>query len=135
MQKYLTLCFALCLFSASVFAEEEEEEKEVEKPVLTYYQIKPSLVANLASGGEYIRTDIQLMTEDPEFIPELELHAPAVRHTLLLLLSDQDGKSIKSPDGKEALRKAALSAVEKLMQDLSGKEEIKALYFTTFFVQ
>ncbi|MCU7854927.1 MAG: flagellar basal body-associated FliL family protein, partial [Candidatus Thiodiazotropha sp. (ex Lucinoma borealis)] len=53
----------------------------------------------------------------------------------LLLLSEQDGKNIKTPDGKEALRKKALSVISKLMQELSGKEGIKALFFTTFFVQ
>lgn len=108
---------------------------EAAPPTISYYQIKPSLVANLASGGKYIRTDIQLMTKDPAFEELLELHGPAIRHTLLLLLSEQDGKTIKTPTGKEALRKQALDSVSKVMKELTGKDSISALFFTTFFVQ
>jgi flagellar FliL protein len=116
-------------------AAEEKEEEAQAAPVISYYQIKPSLVANLASGGKYIRCDVQLMTNDKVFLEELKRHDPALRHSLLLLLSDQDGKDIKTASGKEKLRTKALSDIGKLMQELSGKNELKALFFTTFFVQ
>jgi flagellar FliL protein len=126
----------MMLITPPLFAEDEDEEVEAETaPVISYYQIKPSLVANLASGGKYIRCDVQLMTNDEAFLDELKLHGPALRHSLLLLLSDQDGKHIKTASGKEELRTKALSEIGKLMQDLSGKNELKALFFTTFFVQ
>ncbi|RDH90778.1 MAG: hypothetical protein DIZ77_01175 [endosymbiont of Seepiophila jonesi] len=82
-----------------------------------------------------LRCDIQLMTKDDDFLEQLKLHGPAIRHTLLMLLSEQDGKKIKTPDGKEALRKQAVEAVSTLMKDLAGKDSLEALYFTTFFVQ
>jgi flagellar protein FliL len=114
----------------------QAEEKAADAPVdISYYPIKPSLVANLASGGKYIRCDIQLMSEDSGYLEKLRLHDPAIRHTLLLLLSEQDGNAIKSPEGKEALRKKALAEVNRLLKKLTGKEGIKALFFTTFFVQ
>ncbi|PVV07483.1 MAG: flagellar basal body protein FliL [gamma proteobacterium symbiont of Ctena orbiculata] len=126
----------MMLVTPPLFAEDEEaEETEEATQVISYYQVKPSLTANLASGGKYIRCDVQLMTNDELFLEELNLHGPAIRHSLLLLLSEQDGKSIKTPSGKEALRKKALSAIGKLMQELSGKNELKALFFTTFLVQ
>jgi flagellar FliL protein len=121
----------LFIFSAPVMAEDEEDSPRT----ISYYEVKPSLVTNLASGGKYIRTDIQLMTRDDSFKEELDLHGPAIRHTLLLLLSQQDGKTIKTAAGKETLRKEALTAVNSLMKDLSGKESLAALFFTTFFVQ
>ncbi len=127
-----TLAILISLLNMSaVFAGDGEDGP----PTISYYEIKPSLVANLASGGKYIRTDIQVMTTDEAFKESLELHGPAIRHTLLLLLSEQDGKTIKTPEGKETLRKAALSAVSQLMNDLSGKDSLKELFFTTFFVQ
>lgn len=132
------ILLVLMIFVAPPLLAEDEDEKEKETeevPVISYYQVKPSLVANLASGGKYIRCDVQLMTNDELFLEELNLHGPAIRHSLLLLLSEQDGKSIKSPSGKEALRKKALSTLGKLMQELSGKNELKALFFTTFLVQ
>ncbi|MCU7931153.1 MAG: flagellar basal body-associated FliL family protein [Candidatus Thiodiazotropha sp. (ex Codakia rugifera)] len=132
------ILIAMLIFLAlPLMAEDEKDEKTEEEapPTINYYQVKPSLVANLATGGKYIRCDIQLMTNDELFLEDLTLHGPAIRHTLLLLLTEQDGRKIKTPDGKEALRKEALSVISKLMQDLSGKEGIKALFFTTFLVQ
>ncbi|MES9817042.1 MAG: flagellar basal body-associated FliL family protein [Candidatus Thiodiazotropha sp.] len=133
------ILLALMMFVALPLLAEDKDKKEQETeeaaPAISYYQVKPSLVANLASGGKYIRCDVQLMTNDEIFLEELNLHGPAIRHSLLLLLSEQDGKSIKSPSGKEALRKKALSTLGELMQELSGKNELKALFFTTFLVQ
>jgi len=126
-----SVMLSLFLISTPLIAEDEEKVA----PTINYYEIKPSLVANLASGGKYIRTDIQLMTKDESFMEKLALHDPAIRHTLLLLLSEQDGKTIKQPEGKDNLRKQALASVGDLMKDVSGKEGLDALYFTTFFIQ
>lgn len=134
----ITVLLLMTLLTAALplMAEEEEkEEEEKEAVIISYYQIKPSLVANLASGGRYIRCDIQLMTKDDAFLEELKIHDPAIRHTLLLLLSEQDGMAIKKPDGKESLRKKALKQVNDLMKEQTGKAGLEALFFTTFFVQ
>ncbi|MCG7873223.1 MAG: flagellar basal body-associated FliL family protein [Candidatus Thiodiazotropha lotti] len=135
MRNLFLICLLLLIPSQLVWAEEEEEEVEEAPPTISYYQIKPSLVANLAKGGKYIRCDIQLMTKDEAFLESLTLHGPAIRHALLMLLSEQDGKTLKSPDGKEALRKAALTEVKKILDDATGKDAVEALLFTTFFVQ
>ena len=140
MYRTMIACLILLFCTTASFAGEDEDEEEAleeEKgPVtISYHMIKPSLVANLASGGKYIRTDIQVMTDDENFMENLELHDPAVRHTLLMLLSEQDGKTIKTPAGKEALRKEAMSQVNQVMMELSGQESVQEIYFTTFFVQ
>ncbi|MES9993957.1 MAG: flagellar basal body-associated FliL family protein [Candidatus Thiodiazotropha sp.] len=135
MRSFKLLLGLLVIFAMPLLAEDEKEEAEAAPPTISYYQVKPSLVANLASGGKYIRCDVQLMTNDDLFLEELNIHGPAIRHVLLLLLSEQDGMDIKSPNGKEALRKKALSTIAELMQELSGKNELKALFFTTFLVQ
>ncbi len=135
--RLISLIMAMLLAAPQLMlAEEEKEGEEKTEPLaIHYYQIKPALVANLASGGRYIRCDIQLMTRDKAFVDDLRLHDAAIRHTLLLLLSDQDGEKIKSTIGKEALRKQALSQINKLLKEQSGKDGVESLFFTTFFVQ
>jgi flagellar FliL protein len=136
MRKLLLLCIVMLFPSQLLWAEEEEKEEEEQVPVkISYYQIKPSLVANLAKGGKYIRCDIQLMTKDEAFVEALTLHGPAIRHTLLMLLSEQDGTTLKTPEGKESLRKSALTELHKLLEETAGKASVDALFFTTFFVQ
>ncbi len=109
------------------------DEDEAPKP--SYFSLEPSIVVNLRSGGKFSRVDIQIMTLDEEQLENIKLHAPAIRHELILLLSDQDGKQLKTPDGKELFRKAALAATQKVIKELTGVDSINELYFTSFFVQ
>ena len=128
----LALIFVL-QFSAPLFAEDEEENKKLE-PAL-YHELAPSIVINLNKGGNYIRCDIQLMTRDEASYEMIKLHSPALRHHLLLLLTEQDGKRLKSPKGKESLRKKALITVNKALREIVKETTIEALFFTSFFVQ
>jgi flagellar FliL protein len=133
----LSLIWLLLVAMPSWLLAEDEasEETEEQAAAIHYHQLKPSLVANLLSGGRYVRCDIQLMTRDEALLEELKLHDAALRHTLLLLLSDQDGAQIKAPDGKERLRREALKRINALLKEQTGKEAVESLFFTTFFVQ
>jgi flagellar FliL protein len=107
-----------------------------EPPVnVGYLALEPSLVSNLTGGPKYIRCDVQLMTEQASALPQLQLHTPAVRHTLLMLLAGQDGKALKTADGKEALRGAALKAVQAQLEALTGEAIVDDLYFTAYYVK
>ena len=98
----------LFLFGLAVGANAAEEEEPVE---IGYYAFKPSIVSNLSGGPKYIRCDIQLMTEQASLIPQIELHAPALRHHILMLIAGQDGKRLKTREGKEGLRQEAFVRV------------------------
>jgi len=104
-------------------------------PQSAYHELSPSLVVNLPQGARYIRCDVQLMTLEAGLLPELQLHAPAIRDSLLMLLSEQDGAKLKTAEGKEQLRQDAIDATRKLMKELIGKGVIDDLFFTAFFVQ
>lgn len=113
-----------------VWAEDEEV-----KTTVGYHELKPSLVVNIQGNGKYMRCDVQLMTKDDANIADIQTHSPALRHELLMLLGDQKGEELKTPKGKEAVRVAALKAMQQIMTDLTGKEKIDDLYFTAFYVQ
>jgi flagellar FliL protein len=71
---------------------------------------------------------------------ELEHHMPALRHTLIMLLSAQSPEALAEPAGREPLRKAALEAVRKVVADagVAGTAEepaVQDLLFTSFLVQ
>lgn len=125
-----TLLSVMLVLPCYSYAEEDEPPA---KP--SYFSLKPSIVVNLRSGGKFARVDIQIMTLDEEQLESIKLHAPAIRHALILLLSDQDGKKLKTPDGKETFRKAALTATQGVIEELTGVDSINELYFTSFFVQ
>jgi flagellar FliL protein len=100
-----------------------------------YYDLSPALVTNLASGGKYLRCNVQLMTEEGDALAGIQLHAPAIRHELLMLMSEQDGAKLKTQQGREAFRKQALEAARKVLHQETGRDAVDDLFFTAFFVQ
>jgi flagellar FliL protein len=115
--------------AASVAAEEQAPTE------IAYYALKPSFVSNLSGGPKYIRCDIQLMTEQASEIPKIELHTPALRHDILMLIGGQDGNQLKTREGKEDLRQTALASVRSRLEEMTGKAIVNDLYFTAYYVK
>ena len=131
-QPLVTALLLLLLLPLACPAAEDGEQEKVQ---VEYLKLSPSLVVNVQGGARYVRCDVQLMTRDPDALESLKLHTPAIRHELLLLLSDQQGAELKQPKGKEKLRKQALKAVQGVMKELTGSPSVDDLFFTSFFVQ
>lgn len=139
MRKSLFLCLLLCLPLAANAAAEEAQEKPP-KPVPHYFQLEKPLVTNLNGGPRFIRADVQFMYYQPDEVDYdskalLSLHAPALRHELLLLLIDQDGKALRTPAGKEKLRRLAVKSLRKVMEEKTGMAVIEDLFFTSYYVR
>lgn len=128
----LALILIATFNSTIALAADDDEKPEVE---VGYYALKPSIVSNLTGGPKYIRCDIQFMTEHASEIPKIELHAPALRHAILMLIAGQDGKTLQSREGKESLRKAALDAAKTQLKEFTGETIINDLYFTAYYVK
>jgi flagellar FliL protein len=130
----LTACL---LLSPEVGASAKKEAPTPAPGEPSYVSLAPALVSNLQTGGRprFVRCEVQLMAERPEASAKLSLHAPAIRHTLLLLFAEQDYEAIRAPDAKEALRRNALESVRAVMRDKTGKPWVDDLYFTSFYVQ
>lgn len=108
---------------------------DAEKRPAVYLPLNPSLIANVQGNARYARCDVQLLLNSEENVPDVRLHAPAIRHELLLLLGDQKGEALMTPQGKERFRLSALSAAGMVIKQLTGVDSVKDLFFTSFFVQ
>lgn len=86
-----------------------------------YYPLKPNFTVNYDVNGRqrFLQTELTLVYRDPTLVKTLELHMPAVRNALVMLLSSQVFEELQTVEGKEKLRTAALQAV----QDIIAKEE------------
>jgi flagellar FliL protein len=102
---------------------------------IAYHALKPSIVSNLSGGPRYIRCDIQLKTEYASELPKIELHEPALRHAMLMLIAGQDGDSLLTADGKEAFRQQALATIQGQLETLTGDPLVADLYFTNYYVK
>jgi flagellar FliL protein len=126
----MLLCCVKVAFAATTAPEDPPADAEV-----GYYALKPSVVANLNGGPDYIRCDIQLMTKDAERLAEIELHAAALRHEIFLLLADEDGPALQTPQGKEDLRRRLRDALRQVLEKRTGDPLIAEIYFTSYYVQ
>lgn len=122
----------VCAAFTPVMNAADDEQPPIE---IGYYALKPSIVSNLSGGPKYIRCDIQLMTQHAVEMPKIELHAPALRHQILMLIAGQDGRQLLSREGKENLRQAALAAVRDQLQEMTGEPLVDDLYFTAYYVK
>ena len=120
------------LFSIPAFAEDDIAEAGAD---VVYHKLKPSIVTNLSGGPSYIRCDVQVLIEDASRAEKVDLHAPALRHELLMLIAARDGKTLSTAEGKEDLRQEALETFRRIMRQRSGKNTIEDLYFTAYYVR
>jgi len=99
---------------------ESSETAEVAAPAI-YYPLKPNFTVNFDVNGRqrFLQTEITFMYRNPDLLKTLELHMPAVRNGLVMLLSSQVFDELQTTEGKEKLRAAALQTV----QDIISKEE------------
>jgi len=128
LKPFYLLAIILCISFTSVHAGDDEAQ-------VTYFELKPSLVSNVNGAAKYIRCDVQLMTNHPDKLEDIQLHSPALRHELLMMFADEDGGTLMTPDGKESLRKRAREALQTVLKDKAGKALIEELYFTSYYVQ
>ena len=101
-------------------------------------RVRPAVRRQLRREGRvrFLQVSAQVMTRDPETSELVKLHDPMIRNDLLLLLGNQNYDTICTLEGKEKLRKQALEAVTKVVDDDGGKaKNVEAVYFTSFVMQ
>jgi flagellar FliL protein len=118
--------FVVSKMMASKNANSEEGEasesaaSEVTATPAIYLALKPNFTVNYDVNGRqrFLQAELTLMYRDATLEKTLELHMPAIRNGLVLLLSSQVFEELQTADGKEKLRAAALKTV----QDIITKE-------------
>ncbi len=108
---------------------------EASKPAL-YSALDPPFVVNFEDGDavRFLQVSMQVMARDQKVIDGVQKNAPLIRNNLLLLMSNRDYKVLMTREGKEALRKEALAAIN-AVQKKEGDQPVDDLLFTSFVVQ
>lgn len=130
--RVFAIALLLCVHVSQSFAASEGKSGS------QYFAIDPPFVVNLAGTTDnlsYLQVNVQFKLKKPEFRTQLQLQMPAIQHTMVMLLSDQTADSIKSVQGKQALRENALKSLQQLFQTLIGDPAIDDVYFTGFIIQ
>jgi flagellar FliL protein len=112
----------------------------VEAPMpedIIYYNVQPEFVVNFhgKTRMKFLMIEMVVGTYDEEVPAILSDHDPELRNTLLLLLAEQDAETLKTAEGKQALRDAALERIDKLVGRYHRSERIQDVFITRLVMQ
>jgi flagellar FliL protein len=133
----ITLCLLLSALFLSPLHAEESEEGEAPKQAL-YYAFEPAFVVNVQGGRRmsFMQVKVQLMSREPAVIGAVEENLPPLRDALIMLLSHQDGETLRNVQGREQIRQQALIELQRVLEEITGiKEGVEAVYFTELVIQ
>ena len=113
------------------------KDAETKLPAI-YVEFEPPFVVNFDAKGvmRFLQVSIQVLTRDHETSELIKQNEPKVRNDMLMLLGAQTLDTISTTQAKEALRKQALGAIVKIVDDEGGEgKKVEDLYFTSFVMQ
>jgi flagellar protein FliL len=134
-----TLC-AILMLSSSVGAQEAAAPEEaVDESTVLYAELDPTFVTNVgvAATGRlaYIKTDVALQIRGPTAREAVTNHKPALRSIVIMALSRQDENAISTTEGRETLKKEALTELQAYLVAEEKLPMVEDLLFTNFIVQ
>ncbi|WP_052807913.1 flagellar basal body-associated FliL family protein [Methyloterricola oryzae] len=130
-----TLSVLLLLFSLALGANEGGGEKEGGGIVGPQYVPLEPVLVNLDGRRHYMRVVIQVLMEDAGSAEKLGSHMPAIRHSLIMLLSGRNLDQVSTVQERESLRVQAREEVRKVLETFHAGKGVKDLFFTDFMVQ
>lgn len=102
-----------------------------------YFDITTPFVVNIQSenGMNYLQVQAQLRLSNPELKSKLSANLPAIQHTMMMLLSEQNAKDLRSVAGKQKLRETVLKELQKLLEKEIGEPAVEEVLFAGFIIQ
>lgn len=118
--------------------DDEQSEAQVSKPGETYYlPIDPPFIVNFTHLGalRYLQISIEIMYPEQDIIERAVEHMPAIRNSLILLLSDQPYEKLSTLQGKEELRGEMVAAVNEIVFRDNAEQYSGEMFITNFVMQ
>jgi len=122
-------------------SDEEHGEDSVAPPSTSsethYLPIDPPFIVNFTHLGalRYLQISIEIMYPQEDIIDRVIEHMPAIRNSLILLLSDQPYEKLSTLEGKEVLRGEMVAAVNQIVYRGSVVEFPGEMFITNFVMQ
>ena len=115
----------------------EGHKEQSETTGLYYYDFSKPLIVDFPKGSSarLIQVSLAVQVEGRETLDALKKHDPMIRNNLLMLISSANADSLNTRAGKEQLRADILATVGAALQEMTGKNHVKQVFFTAFVMQ
>lgn len=142
----LGIAVGVTIFLMSGESEDEESEAaegevaEVVEDAVSpaqYIKMKPKFVVNYNVGTRqrFLQTSIEIMTRSQDVAAAIELHNPMLRNSIVRILSAQDFKHLRTPEGRTELKEMLQEEMVVILKAEAGIDGIEAVLFTDFVMQ
>lgn len=132
-----TLLLTLLLLMAPLVQAAEDEAPKKKEPA--YVSLGKPMVLNLTGGKRrrltFLQVAADVLVKDEEAKAVVEQHIPAIRHQLILVLSEQKAEDLKTPATREKIRQQLTNQVRDMIEEMTDNNDIDEILFTTFLVQ
>ena len=107
------------------------------KAPLKYVSLDPPFVVNFSAETDirFLQITVELGTRDVNVTEQIKEHRPAIRNNLVMLFGGQDPYELNTREGKEKLRAATLTEVQKVLKRETGNTGVESVFFTSFVMQ
>lgn len=124
------------LFSGDGDSAESIEAALANEPSV-YLALDPAFTIDLMVGGKqrYVQLNMSVKSKNTDQIKAVTVHMPLIRNSLVLLFSSQSFDELQTAEGKVALKKAALDAINGILEQETGQGGIDGVLFTNFVMQ
>ena len=129
-------------FSSESSAAEDSSGKAIEARGESYYlALEPPFIVNFVYKDtlRYLQMTLSVMSHEPMILEQVTHHMPAIRHRLIMLISNKTFNELNGEDSKEALREEMLLEIRNIIQAEQNKSHnpgrVEAVYFTGYVMQ
>ena len=130
-------------FAWRIMSAPPEQAGETEVPVAAakpalFAPLLPPLVVNLKdSFGDphFLQMELEIMSRDQGIIDEVKNHAAVIRNALILIYGNLDYEAVHTREGKEQMLADALSEIQRIVEEETGKTGVEAVYFNSLIIQ
>ena len=106
-----------------------------------YLALEPPFIVNFVYKDtlRYLQMTLSVMSHEPKILEQVTHHMPAIRHRLIMLISNKSFDELNGEDSKEALREEMLLEIRNIIQAEQNKAHnpgrVEAVYFTGYVMQ
>jgi len=106
-----------------------------------YLALEPPFIVNFVYKDtlRYLQMTLSVMSHEQQILEQVTHHMPAIRHRLIMLISNKSFDELNGEDSKEALREEMLLEIRNIIQAEQNKTlnpgRVEAVYFTGYVMQ
>ena len=102
-----------------------------------YFDLAHPMIVNFpkGTGATLVQVSLSFLADSEETTVELKKHEPMLRNNLMMKISAQSPESLKTKEGKEALRVILLDEVNQVLSKMAAGKHVKEVFFTSLVMQ